>query len=142
MSFLVDLPKELQIIISNYYPQFIILCDHSNWHLLIRENFKLEFSASVPSAELRSLYIEKYLEEKFIFCGAYHTFVRSRKGEIMSCGYNTHGQLGHGNDVDISSFKKINDLPESVAQSRLWCSSYNNSINEWKNYEHWMCWIQ
>ena len=59
MSFITDLPKDLQILISNYEPKFILVCDNTNWHFLIRQNFGLEFQEKIPSEELQVLYIEK-----------------------------------------------------------------------------------
>ena len=60
MNFFYDLPKELEFLISNYEPKFILLCESLySWHLLLGQNFGLEFSTLVPVRELRSLYIEK-----------------------------------------------------------------------------------
>ena len=63
MSFTDDLPKELQILISGYEPKFIILCGCSDWHFIIRKNFRLEFAASVSPFELQQLYIKKCFKE-------------------------------------------------------------------------------
>ena len=126
MSFIADLQKCLQILISNYEPVFIIFCGYSNWHLLIRQNFGLELPAGVPALELQMLCIEKCFKQKFIFCGLYHTFIRSRKGEIMSCWHNSEGELGHGNTIPALSFKKIEYLPQGI--SRVFCGDYHTII--------------
>ena len=70
---LLDIPKDLQIIISNYEPKFAIFFDNPDWRFLIRQNFSLEFATDVPAEELRALYIESCTRDKSIF--AYYNYV-------------------------------------------------------------------
>ena len=116
MSFITELAKELQILISNYSPKFIILCGDFNWHTLLRQNFSLEFCASVPATELRELYIEKCLKEKLIYNTREYTLIVSRNGDIYSCGKNGRGQLGHGDKKDRSRFEKIRGVNGRMSQ--------------------------
>ena len=75
MAWLTYFPKEVEILISNYESKFIILCDNINWHNLIKHNFGLEFSASIPQFELRALYIEKCYQHKFMFNDDSYAFI-------------------------------------------------------------------
>ena len=120
MSNFTELPSDLQILISNYEPQFIILCEPSNWHLLIKQNFGLVFSTSISSAELCEFYREKCRRQKYIYGGVFYTVIRSREGVIMSCGTNVHGQLGCGNFSDRSIFEWVR---ENV--SEIICGGYH-----------------
>ena len=81
-----DLPKDLQILISCYEPRFIILCGDCDWKLLLCRVFDCSF-ANVAAAELRALYIEK-CEQKSIFGGEYHTLIKCDSGNIMGRGYD------------------------------------------------------
>ena len=41
-----------------------------------------------------------------VWCGSEYTVVSSESGNLWSCGWNEHGNLGIGASVDISSFWK------------------------------------
>lgn len=45
-----------------------------------------------------------------VACGAFHTLVRTAEGDVMSCGANKYGQLGHGHTTDSDEFKAIESL--------------------------------
>ena len=110
-----DLSKELQVIISNYEPKFILLCDHSDWRFLTRVNFGLEFDASVPVLELRALYIEKCFRQKMIYGGFGFTLIRSHNGKLATVGINYCGQLGHGDKKSREMFEEIKGTLYNVA---------------------------
>ena len=74
-----DIPKDLQIIISNYEPKFAIFFDCPDWRFLIRQNFSLQFSTDVPTEELRTLYIDTCFRDKSMFVGRYYMLIMSKR---------------------------------------------------------------
>ena len=114
MSTFTDLPRDLQILISNYEPKFIVLCEPLDcWNLLLRQNFGLKFTVDVPCEELRKLYINRCLNRKSIFCGSYNTFVRLGS-KIVSVGSNLYGQLGRGIVSDCAVLGEIKGMDTDV----------------------------
>ena len=47
-----------------------------------------------------------------IACGGAHSMIINDKGELYTCGSNSCGQLGMGNNSDSSKFVKVNDFGE------------------------------
>ena len=118
ISFIVDLPKDLQVMISGYCPNFILLCEYSNWHFLIRQNFGLEFDACVPVSELRALYIEKCARDKQIFFTENYTLLRSSDNKIFGCGHCSCISSLELNET----FAEIKNFPENIQ-----CPSVNTA---------------
>ena len=116
MSFISDLPKELQILISGYEPKFILLCDYSDWCGVLRLNLGEEFTAYVPSSELRRLYFEKCTTEKCIFPAGACTLIKSSPNKIYGCGTNPYAELGLGKTKfeEIAWAKNITNIPCGV----------------------------
>jgi alpha-tubulin suppressor-like RCC1 family protein len=54
-----------------------------------------------------------------ISCGKDHTAILTTSGEVYMCGYNQHGELGLGENADISigTPRKIPDIPKISAVS-------------------------
>jgi len=50
------------------------------------------------------------LEVVEIKCGTSHTLILLSNGDIMACGSNRHGQLGHGNNNDYDAFNIVEFL--------------------------------
>lgn len=49
-----------------------------------------------------------------ISCGRYHTMALSTTGELYSWGFNSYGQLGHGNYEEVSSPTRITTTLEVI----------------------------
>ena len=56
-----------------------------------------------------------------VCCGVYHTIALSNDGTLHSFGYNGNGQLGLGNNNDVSIPSRITTLPKI---SQLSCGAY------------------
>ena len=137
MSFL-TLPRELLILISNYEPKIILLTDCSNWHNLIKQNFGLEYSISIPKSEIQKLYFEKCMKYKSIFAKYSHTIIKLTDGTdgtsigpnflnsgstLMSCGSNAYGQLGHGDRINRDRFEEIGGILKYITSEVIICSN-------------------
>ena len=70
-----DIPKDLQIVISNYEPKFAVFLTHPDWQFLIKQNFGLEFSTDILTRELRMLYVDMCFRDKSMFPSTYYTLI-------------------------------------------------------------------
>ena len=61
----------------------------------------------MPASELKTLYIDRCFDRKFIYGTANYTMIVFRDGNIYSCGNNSLGQLGHGDNKQRLTFEKI-----------------------------------
>ncbi|AYV80887.1 MAG: chromosome condensation regulator [Harvfovirus sp.] len=57
-----------------------------------------------------------------VACGDHFSVIRLIDGTLLSCGYNVHGQLGHGDTVDRNVFTKINGVGKNIAE--IHCSAF------------------
>ncbi|AYV78082.1 MAG: chromosome condensation regulator [Edafosvirus sp.] len=48
--------------------------------------------------------------------GNNHSVIRLTDGTLMSCGSNSKGELGHGDDKYRNTFTKIEDVPKNIIQ--------------------------
>ena len=56
---------------------------------------------------------------KSVYCGGFHTTILKNDGTLWSCGYNSHGELGLGDNTDRNVFIRIiNDV-------KLACCGYD-----------------
>ena len=51
-----------------------------------------------------------------VVCGGHCTIIRLINGNIMSCGWNNYGQLGHGDTKDKTMFEEIKYIPKNIAE--------------------------
>ena len=49
-------------------------------------------------------------------CGDYYTMIRFRNGNVMSCGFNSSGQLGHGDTANKTVFEEIKAIPKNISE--------------------------
>ena len=72
---------------------------------------------------------------KQIACGTHFTMCLSVSGDVFSFGYNNHGQLGHGDDIDYNSPKQIELLQDiefiECGHDYAACKSIDNRIYVW-----------
>ncbi|AYV82990.1 MAG: chromosome condensation regulator [Hyperionvirus sp.] len=61
-----------------------------------------------------------------ISCGGYHTIIRLTDGTLMSCGLNSDGQLGYGDDENRNKFEIIKDIPKNILE--ISCGNFHTMI--------------
>ena len=57
--------------------------------------------------EVEDGFIIRSSEVKQVACGSHHTFILKNDGSLWSCGYNTNGQLGLGDDSNRHAFTQV-----------------------------------
>ena len=50
-----------------------------------------------------------------VVCGSEHTVIKLTDGRLMSCGGNSYGQLGIGDNVNRCTFSEIKGIPKNVS---------------------------
>lgn len=70
-----------------------------------------------------------------VFCGPYHSFVQTSKGELYGMGLNNRGQLGIGNTIDqrsgpvlIESLSAIKRPNRETSRGRIVTTSQHQGI--------------
>ena len=116
MSFFADFPSKLQIIINNYEPQFIILCDNVDWHRVIRQNFRREFSTQVPNFELKNMYVKKCLKQKTIFSFQSYTIIISGDKFFGNGCIYTSSNFYFDQLYSCTTFKEIREIPHNISE--------------------------
>lgn len=59
--------------------------------------------------------------------GCEHLIAITKEGKIYTCGYNNYGQLGHGNQTNLSTPTKIENLNDKKVVHAS-CSYYHSLI--------------
>ena len=59
---------------------------------------------------------------KSVYCGYYHTLILKNDGTLWSCGYNSYGQLGLGDQSDRTTFTQITTNANDV---KYFANDYN-----------------
>jgi alpha-tubulin suppressor-like RCC1 family protein len=74
-----------------------------------------------PVPDLKDIVISE------VACGSMHTVIRTEEGEVYTTGLNRYGQLGHGNNANLDSFKLVEALKGKSARS-LCCGGENTQV--------------
>ncbi len=60
-------------------------------------------------------------------CGSEFTLIQTDKGDIFGCGWNEHGNLSSGDDIDVHFFTKISGMKQIRT---FYDRSTSNEVNE------------
>ena|SRR5437762_5978033 len=104
-----NLEKEIYTFGANGYGQL----GHGNLgsFLASEGNEKNNFNPLIPTK------IEGFNNVIQVSCGGRHIAFLTTKGELYTCGNGEYGQLGHGDQEDISIPKKIEGIPKVLQVS-------------------------
>ncbi|AYV82434.1 MAG: chromosome condensation regulator [Hyperionvirus sp.] len=118
ISLIDRLPVDLLYIISNYDPSVIFRVNKKyDWFKLIKMNFSLSYERDLSTNEqMMKVYWDNcFFEKSKIICNLNYT-IRLEDGSLMSCGDNSHGQLGIGGAGSKTNFFEISGLPKNIVE--------------------------
>ena len=133
--------SDIKQIACGSYHTFILKNDGSIWSCGYNNRGQLGLGNNTNQKTFTRVTTNINNDVKQIACGGSHTVILKNDGSVWSCGYNTYGQLGLGNNNNNTTFTQVttninNDVKQIACGNQhtiilknngsLWACGYNS----------------